>query len=64
VWIYTHHPYLQTEALANQIAMQAVTRSALEKLYGELWALDGSPGNIDELLGKDAGASKSGQGKR
>ena len=24
VWIYTHHPYLQTEQLANQIAMRVV----------------------------------------
>src|SRR5262245_58358178 len=29
VWIYTHHPYLQTEALANQVAMRAVSREAL-----------------------------------
>ena len=25
VWIYTHHPYLQTEQLANQIALRAVS---------------------------------------
>ena len=27
VWIFTHHPYLQTEELANQIAMRAVSRA-------------------------------------
>ena len=53
VWIYTHHPYLQTEALANQIAMRTVTRPVLEKLYKELWAFDGTPGNIEQLLGAD-----------
>ena len=26
VWIFTHHPFLQTEELANKIAMRAVTR--------------------------------------
>src|SRR2546426_6341378 len=26
VWIFTHHPYLQTELLANQIALRVVTR--------------------------------------
>lgn len=53
VWIYTHHPYLQTEARANQIAMQTVARSALERLYKELWAFDGTPGNIEQLLGAE-----------
>ena len=26
VWIFTHHPYLQTELLANQIALKVVTQ--------------------------------------
>ena len=30
VWIFTHHPYLQTEEQANEIAMQVVSREALE----------------------------------
>jgi hypothetical protein len=33
VWIFTHHPYLQTEALANQIAQRLVTRRSLEHVY-------------------------------
>lgn len=33
VWIYTHHPYLQTEDLANEIASRAVSRSTLERVY-------------------------------
>ena len=33
VWIFTHHPYLQTEELANQIAMRAVSRESLQSVY-------------------------------
>ena len=51
VWVYTHHPYLQTEALANEIAMRVVTRNSLKKLYSEVWAFEGTSGNLDQLLG-------------
>ena len=27
VWVFTHHPYLQTEELANEIALRVVTRT-------------------------------------
>jgi hypothetical protein len=37
VWIFTHHPYLQTEQLANKIAMRVVTRETLEHVYGKVW---------------------------
>jgi Zn-dependent protease with chaperone function len=37
VWIYTHHPYLQTEQLANQIALRAVSRESLDSVYGKVW---------------------------
>jgi hypothetical protein len=40
VWIYTHHPYLQTEQLANKIALRVVSRESLEKVYGKVWAAD------------------------
>ncbi len=33
VWIFTHHPYLQTEILANQVACRAVDRSLLLEVY-------------------------------
>lgn len=36
VWIFTHHPYLQTEDLANSIAYRAVTEEALDRLYEKL----------------------------
>jgi hypothetical protein len=51
VWISSHHPYLQTEALANEIAMRAVTRESLEKIYFKLWLHLGTTGNLEELLG-------------
>jgi len=53
VWIFTHHPFLQTEALANQIAMRTVTRAQLAALYKKLWQFTGVPGNIVDLLGPD-----------
>src|SRR5437867_3494227 len=37
IWIYTHHPFLHTEALANEIAMRVVPRDSLKKLYDKLW---------------------------
>jgi hypothetical protein len=53
VWISSHHPYLQTEALANEIAMRAVTRESLEKIYAKLWLHLGTTGNVEELLGSE-----------
>ncbi|HET9131674.1 MAG TPA: hypothetical protein VFO86_12030, partial [Terriglobia bacterium] len=46
-----HHPYLQTEALANDIALRVVDRETMKKVYSKLWAYTGTAGNIDELLG-------------
>jgi Zn-dependent protease with chaperone function len=53
VWIYSHHPYLQTEALANEIAMRVVTRDSLKRIYHRLWAHLGQTGNIEEFLGAE-----------
>jgi hypothetical protein len=53
IWIYTHHPFLHTEALANEIAMRAVTRDSLKKLYVKLWAFQGKTGNVEEVLGEE-----------
>jgi hypothetical protein len=50
VWIFSHHPYLQTEALANEIAMRVVSRSSLERVYQKLWVHLGISGNVDEIL--------------
>ena len=51
VWIYSHHPYLQTEALANEIAMKAVTRESLKKVYTKLWAQMHTGESLEEFLG-------------
>lgn len=51
VWIYTHHPYLQTERLANEIAMRVVDRSVFEPIYEKVWSRTGIRGNLIEFLG-------------
>lgn len=52
VWIFTHHPYLQTERLANEIGERVAPRADLERLYRKLWAYEGTPGvDLDTLLG-------------
>jgi len=52
VWIYTHHPYLQTEELANEIAMRVVSRASLERLYEKVWAHKGGKGSLTYLPGE------------
>lgn len=51
VWIYTHHPYLQTERLANDIAMRVIDRSAFEPVYRKVWQRTGIAGSLIEFLG-------------
>jgi hypothetical protein len=51
VWIFTHHPYLQTERLANSIAMRAVTRESLERVYTKVWEREGTKGDLARFLG-------------
>jgi hypothetical protein len=51
VWVFTHHPYLQTEELANQIAMRAVSRESLERVYGKVWGRGGLKGDLVRFLG-------------
>ena len=46
VWIFTHHPYLQTEQLANRIALKATSIESLGKVYGKVWAHGGLPGDL------------------
>jgi hypothetical protein len=46
VWIYTHHPYLQTEQLANTIAVKVVSRESIVKVYGKVWADAGAAGSL------------------
>jgi hypothetical protein len=52
VWIFTHHPFLQTEMLANLIGQRVAPRRSFEKVYTRLWAYERTSGvAIDELLG-------------
>lgn len=53
VWIYTHHPYLQTERLANTVAMRAVPRASLERVYGKVWEHQGTKGDLLRFLGPE-----------
>ena len=54
VWIYTHHPYLQTEQLANRVAMRAVAREQLVAVYSTLWGADAVHGSLEAFLGLEA----------
>jgi hypothetical protein len=52
VWIFTHHPYLQTEALANEKALQLVPREVLENVYEKVWRSEGGNGTFAQFLSK------------
>jgi hypothetical protein len=47
VWIFTHHPFLQTEELANEIALRAVSRASLDQVYEKLWKRTGQKGDLE-----------------
>jgi hypothetical protein len=51
VWIFTHHPYLQTERLANAVAIRAVPRASLERVYSKVWERAGTKGDLARFLG-------------
>ena len=46
VWIFTNHPYLHTELLANSVAMRVVSRESLERVYEKVWERIGTKGKI------------------
>lgn len=52
VWIFTHHPFLQTELLANRIAMKAAARDSLARVYEKLWKRIGAKGDLVQFLGR------------
>jgi hypothetical protein len=54
VWIYTTHPYLQTESGANRIALRVVSRESLASLYQKMWAREGTTGDLARFLGEAA----------
>jgi hypothetical protein len=50
VWIYTHHPYLQTERLANDVALRVVSADVLVPVYEKVWKRTGARGNLAEYI--------------
>lgn len=54
VWVFTHHPYLQTEQLANEVAMRVVSRDALVRVYEKVWKRGGIKGDLTRFLGEPA----------
>lgn len=54
VWIYTHAPYVQTERMANDIAMRVISRATFEPVYAKVWSRTGIKGNLIEFLGPPA----------
>ena len=51
VWIFTHHPYLQTELGANQIAQRLVPRDNLVQVYEKVWSRLGTKGDLARFVG-------------
>ena len=51
VWIYTHFPFLQTEQLANEIAMRVVSRDSLVPVYTVMFERARVSGDLNEYLG-------------
>jgi len=62
VWIFTHHPFLHTEELANQIAMQVVPQDTLAAVYDKVWKRVGRKGDL-VYLPPAAGASSAHQSR-
>lgn len=58
VWIATHHPYLQTEQLANRVAMRVVSREELVDVYRALWGAEALHGSLETFLGVQAKAEQ------
>ena len=46
VWIFTHHPYLHTEQLANAIAHRVVTVTQIDRLYEKVRLVKSPPANL------------------
>jgi Zn-dependent protease with chaperone function len=49
VWIFTHHPFLHTEELANEIALRVVDRDVLASVYEKVWKRTNTRGTLTYL---------------
>ena len=54
VWIYTHHPYLQTERLANDVALRVTSAEVLVPVYEKVWKRIGTRGNLTDVISFEA----------
>jgi hypothetical protein len=43
---FLDHPYLQTEELANEIALRVVSRESLDEVYEKVWKRTGTTGDL------------------
>jgi predicted Zn-dependent protease len=50
VWIFTHFPFLQTEQLANEIAMRVVSRESLVPVYAQMFERAHVDGDLSHYL--------------
>jgi hypothetical protein len=60
IWIFCHFPYLHTEFLANEIALEMVDRSDLESLYTKLQAVIGGNQTVEEFLASNIPSRRAG----
>jgi hypothetical protein len=52
VWIFTHHPFLQTERGANDVAQRVVSREHLARVYTKVWNRIGTKPDLERFLGQ------------
>lgn len=50
VWIFTHYPYLQTERMANDVALRVISAEVLVPVYEKVWKRTGARGNLAEYI--------------
>ena len=50
VWIYTHHPYEQSERLANDVALRVIDASVFAPVYEKVWRRMGTRGNLADYI--------------
>jgi len=53
VWIFTHHPFLHTEQLANEVAMRLVSPRLLAQMYEKVWERTNVKGDLARFLGPE-----------
>jgi len=61
IWIFTHRPYLQTEALANRKALVLVSEESLEKVYIKVSEFGGKQHDLSTIRaeGKERSHSRA-----